>query len=180
MTAAILASEVKMKILILTGASGAGKTTIAKEFALRFPRTLCFYFDSIGVPPETEMIAKYGSGQNWQKQMTVEWLKRLKVEAEKGFDILFEGQSRIEFILDAIQLTEVKNVSVVLVDCNDNERRARLVGARNQPELATDNMMNWAAYLRSEANQSNIQILDTSNQKLSASIATVEQLFAMP
>jgi adenylate kinase family enzyme len=51
-----------MGIVILTGASGSGKTTIAEEISQQCPDVRVFRFDSIGVPSPEERIAGWGSG----------------------------------------------------------------------------------------------------------------------
>ena len=83
---------------------------------------------------------------------------------------------RISFILEAIKRTQIQDYRIVLVDCNDHERRRRLVSGRSQPELASSTMMNWARYLREEARELNFQILDTSNLDLDTSAKAVRQL----
>jgi adenylate kinase family enzyme len=85
-----------MKLIILTGASGAGKTTIAKALAKANSQIGSFSFDSIGVQSTEKMIADYRSGEEWQRQKTIEWLARLGQELKSG-PVLFEGQARISF-----------------------------------------------------------------------------------
>ena len=46
-----------MSLVILTGASGAGKTAIASVVATRYPDIAVIGFDSIGVPSAERMIA---------------------------------------------------------------------------------------------------------------------------
>ena len=53
-----------MAFVVLTGASGSGKTAIAGAIAARYGEQVeVYHFDSIGVPPPDEMILKYGSGE---------------------------------------------------------------------------------------------------------------------
>jgi dephospho-CoA kinase len=60
-----------MPLVILIGASAAGKTTIAKAIEARHgDEADVHYFDRIGVPSVEEMIAEYGSGEAWQRVKT--------------------------------------------------------------------------------------------------------------
>jgi hypothetical protein len=87
-------------LVVLTGASGAGKTTIAIAFAHRFPSIAVHRFDSIGVPPAQTMAARHGSIEGWQRATTHEWLARLRRPSEDG-NVLLEGQMRIAFVEEA-------------------------------------------------------------------------------
>jgi shikimate kinase len=158
-----------MRLIILTGASGAGKTAITKKLSERHSAVQCFFFDSIGVPPVEQMIAEYGSGEGWQRGKTIEWLAKIKAENLSG-PVLFEGQSRISFIQEALKANEIEVAEIVLVDCNDAIRDARLRGPRAQPDLSNPQMMNWARYLREEAQKANLVILDTSNRSIDESV----------
>jgi hypothetical protein len=51
--------------------------------------------------------------------------------------------------------------SVVVIHCAREVRKARLV-ARGQPELATDDMHGWTAYLCGQADALGFPVIDTS------------------
>jgi hypothetical protein len=51
---------------------------------------------------------------------------------------------------------------VVLVECEQAEREARLCGPRAQPELANPKMECWAAYKRGQADALALDIINTS------------------
>jgi len=57
---------------------------------------------------------------------------------------------------------------VVLLDCSPEVRAARLRGPRQQPELATDRMDAWAAYLRGQADALGLDVIDTSELSVEA------------
>ncbi|MBB6483504.1 AAA family ATPase [Rhizobium lusitanum] len=67
-----------MSLIMLTGASGSGKTAIATAIARNHAATFAVYhFDSIGVPSLDVMIRDHGSPEAWQRDKTVEWLVQL-------------------------------------------------------------------------------------------------------
>src|SRR5262245_13951133 len=70
-------------ILVVTGASGVGKTTAIRALESRGVRGVrCHFFDSIGVPSEAEMIRDYGGPEQWQKAKTHWWIDRLAASDE--------------------------------------------------------------------------------------------------
>ena len=152
------------KLLILTGASGAGKTAIVKS--LRQPAAAAgieiFNFDSIGVPSPEEMIRDFGSGENWQRMKIVEWIQRI-ARALPEHSIIFEGQMRISSLLEALMQANLPEAKIVLIDCSDSARAHRLNVLRQQPGLNNERMRTWARYLRREALREGIQVVDTSN-----------------
>jgi len=141
------------RIVVVTGASGAGKTAAVTRLAARsIAGVTCAFFDSVGVPLPEDMPL------DWQEKTTTEWIRRL---AREPADIaVLDGQTRPTFALRAFTEIGVRG-SVVLFDCARDMRKARLV-ARGQPELATDDMHAWAAYLRGQADALGLPVIDTS------------------
>lgn len=150
-------------LLVLTGASGAGKTTLLRELdALKIPGVGCHGFDSVGVPPEEEMIAGWGSAEAWQRATTDAWIERLlRNEAEHEVAVL-DGQMRPSDVRALFERFGVRIGRVVLVDCGHDERNARLCGPRGRPELASPRMDCWAAYLRGQADALGLPVIDSS------------------
>src|ERR1700749_433923 len=88
-----------MPLVILIGASGSGKTTIARAIAQRFAGAGGgFFFDRMGVPSPERMIAACGSGVEWHRAKTIEWMIRLAPLAQGGGKAVFEGQTRFCFL----------------------------------------------------------------------------------
>jgi dephospho-CoA kinase len=129
------------------GASGSGKTAAVRELE-RTGRVNVFHFDSIGVPAEQEMIERWGSGEGWQRAMTIEWVRRIRPELARAPAVL-DGQTRPSFIAEACDLNGVTCCRILLIICSDDVRRARLL-SRGQPEFANAQMMEWARYLVAE------------------------------
>ncbi|NTG20680.1 AAA family ATPase [Agrobacterium rhizogenes] len=158
-----------MPLVILTGASGAGKTTIAEAIDRgHSPEIDVYYKDRIGVPSVQGMVDKFGSVEGWQRAATFEWMARLSPLLAQGRSVLFEGQSRFSFLAEATERAGIESHSCILIDCDDETRTKRLSIDRGQPELASADMMNWASFLRNEASAYGYEILDTS-------ILTLEQ-----
>ena len=122
-------------IFFITGASGAGKTTLVNELREKFkgmPWSF-FHFDSIGVPSIIEMEKEFGKPSRWQEVKTNEWIDKLinKCHEEK---IFFEGQVNLQFIRNAFEQYNFKNYKIILLDCAEKEMGDRLTDMRAQPE----------------------------------------------
>ena len=167
-----------MRLVVLTGASGAGKTTIAKAFAQTHPALAeVHFFDRIGVPSLDEMTAQFGSPEEWQRLKTIEWMKTLADRMQTHPNILFDGQTRSEFVRQGQREAEIGDVRIVLVDCDDATRIHRLTHHRHQPELANERMMNWARVLRNDAEREGEMVLDTSRLSVSDAVDKLRSYF---
>jgi adenylate kinase family enzyme len=165
-----------MALAILIGASGAGKTTLADAFAARHPDVDVLRFDSIGIPSPEVMIAEYGSGEAWQRAMTLRWLRDIAGRLAEVRSILFEGQTRPAFLAEAAAAAGIADYRLILIDCDDATRIRRLGGERGQPELADARMLRWAAWLRAEAQREGHPILDTSAIDVDEAVAAIHAL----
>ena len=154
------------KLFFLVGASGSGKTTAAKELEKQcIPHLKILYFDSIGVPSMEGMEKEHGGPEEWQKAKTNEWVQIIKRDFLPNTHILFDGQTRPSFIEEACYENEVKDFKVILFDCSDSERERRLA-ARGQQNLADENMMNWARFLRRECRDRECLIIDNTTMQI--------------
>lgn len=153
------------KLVVLTGASGSGKTAIVdyirEHFADKYNIQIC-RTDSLPVPSHEEMVRDFGSGENWQRARTFECVGTIASDYIKHHHVIFEGQMRIAFIDEALKKENLTHATILLIDCSDDVRAYRLKELRQQPELFNDQMINWAAYLRNEATQRGLNMIDTS------------------
>lgn len=165
-------------IIFLTGASGAGKTTILNAFNNKFSTSsvACLHFDNIGVPTEQEMIAAYGSGSEWQKAMTYHWIKKLINDYQNKNLLILEGQVNLDFIVSAFEGFNFSQYKIVLAHCENITRHKRLHQDRNQPELINDNMDTWAEFLKKQAIEKQAMILDTTLMNTDEMVSQFEKL----
>lgn len=163
-------------LVVLTGASGSGKTTLALELERTHPKYTVLRFDTIGVPT-AEVMASFGAGHQpggaWQRAMTLQWFERIAPILRSGRSVLFEGQMRIAFIKEALAANGITHAHVVLVECGDYTRDDRLIHLRRQPELANESMRGWSLFLRREAQEAELEILDTGHCTLAESMARI-------
>jgi 23S rRNA U2552 (ribose-2'-O)-methylase RlmE/FtsJ len=164
-------------ILVVTGASGAGKTATVRALDARcIPGVRCFYFDSIGVPTAEVMERDYGGGEQWQASATGEWLMQLSGLPEGIRLAVLDGQTRPSFVFGAAARAAPRVVHVALVDCSSDVRGARLRDQRQQPELADARMDQWAAYLRGQADAFNLVVIDTTSLSVREAADQLEEV----
>jgi len=137
-----------MNILTVIGGSGTGKTFLATRFHEDHPDIRFYRLDTIGVPSHEEMITKYGSGEAWQQAKTSEWIARIARDHAGDHWVLFEGQTRPQFVLDAYAKAGLSTSRIVCLWCNSETMHHRLITLRNQPHLCTPAMANWCNHLR--------------------------------
>jgi hypothetical protein len=107
------------------------------------------------------MINEYGSVEQWQRRRTIEWIGRIKTESLCRAPVILDGQARQAFVDEACAIAGVSHYRIILFDCEDVVREHRLI-ARGHPELANNQMVNWARYLRDEASRRGDPIIDTT------------------
>jgi hypothetical protein len=164
-------------ILVVTGASGAGKTaTVQALDALAVPGVRCFYFDSIGVPTPDVMERDFGGAEQRQAFTTGKWLARLSSLPADVHLAALDGQTRPSFVIDAAARALPRVVHVVLLDCAPHVRTERLRGSRQQSELATAEMDQWAIYLRGQADAIGLPVIDTTLLTVGEAAAQLEEL----
>ena len=153
-------------LMFLTGSSGAGKTTVLQHIKTQLVHRSFVHlsFDSIGIPTREKMIAQAGSLELWQERATHQWTERISNDYKNYQIVILEGQANPDFVSSGCAIHGITNFEIVLLDCDWDTRLRRLVHNRKQPELANTEMRNWSDFLRNQANQKRIKIIDTSTK----------------
>ncbi len=164
-------------LLVVTGASGAGKTTLIRELrAMGIPGVGCYELDSMEIPSPEEMIERWGGTMEWQNVATRYWIERL-LRNDGGHEVaVLDGQVRPSEVRAAFASLGVRVGGVTLVDCDPDERNARLRGPRGQPELISGQMDCWAAYLRGQCDALDLPRIDTSARAAADCVAELAAL----
>lgn len=125
-------------LLVLTGSSCAGKSTLAFAVADRFRDLAVHDFDEVGVPA--------GADRRWRQRTMERWVRRALEYQGHGVDLLLTAQSPLGEILAVPSATLLDGIAVCLVDVADEVRRDRLAardpGRWDAP--AVDAFLGWA------------------------------------
>jgi len=92
-------------------------------------------------------------------------------------NVLLDGQTRPSFITEACEINDVKSYKVILIDCSDGVRKARLQ-ERGQPELADKQMMAWGRYLLRETRKIGGKIINNDNLSIVETAGAIEKIVA--
>lgn len=132
-------------LLVLTGSSCSGKSTLAFAVAGRFDRLAVHDSDESGVPGNPP--------PHWRNHNTEEWIGRALDYEAHGIDLLLTGQAPLGEVLAAPSAPLLNAIAVCLVDVSDVERRRRL-GVRHAGRWSgpdADTFIAWAAWHRGHA-----------------------------
>ena len=161
-----------LAILILTGASGAGKTTLALKLnELAIPGVKGFNCDRVKIESD-----ETSDPPDRQAETLRYWISHLS-QVETGIELaVLDTQIRPHRALEVLSQAAINCAQIVLVDCDPVKRNERLHMDRGQPELANPRMDCWAAYLRGQADALKLSIIDTSNDSIDESLVELELL----
>ena len=155
-------------VLVLTGASGAGKTTLTLKLnELAIPGVQGINCDRVKIETADASDPQPGILRHWISQLSQETSIELAV---------LDTQIRPHRAQEVLNEAGVVHTQIVLVDCDPIKRNERLCRERSQPELAHAQMDCWAAYLRGQADALNLSIIDTSEDSIDTSLKMLEAI----
>src|SRR5687767_7841924 len=126
-------------ILVLTGASGAGKTTLTLKLnELAIPGVKGINCDCVRIE-----VDETADSSDQQADILRYWISHLS-RPETGIELaVLDTQIRPLRALEVLNQAAIEYAQIVLVDCDPVKRNERLVMERGQPELANPQMDNW-------------------------------------
>ncbi len=143
-------------ILVLTGASGAGKTTLIEKLNERAIPGV------VGINCDRVKSALPEGVSDGQPEVLRYWITKLAEDPNVELAVL-DTQIRPHAARETLDKIGVKHSQVVLVNCDHPIRHHRLINERSQPELANPQMDCWAAYMRGQADALGLAIIHTDD-----------------
>ena len=159
-------------ILVLTGASGAGKTTLIEKLN----KLAITGVEGINCDRVTVDLPETADSSDRQAGVLRFWITRLSDENPKIELAVLDTQIRPHVALEVLEKAGVAHSQIVLVDCEPTIRNERLVSDRKQPKLANPQMDCWAAYLRGQADALGLSIIHTGNASSDESFKQLDSI----
>lgn len=164
------------RLVVLLGASGSGKTTIAGLLASKCPGLIVEHFDSAGVSSQaTSGSSDPDSPANRQRRALNALIGKIAKEVLPRKPALLAVQARPSFISAACEASGVREYKIVLLDCSSEECQARLK-LRDQEKPLAESMHDWPAFLKSACEESpQCTIINNTNLSVDTCLARVEE-----
>src|SRR5713101_2643512 len=128
-------------LLLVTGASGSGKSACLPGLRQVLPDIEWHDFDEVGVPASCT--------SEWCQRTTEHWLAEAIRHEQRRLSMSVVGGAILGEVLACPSAPEVKSIHVALLDCHDWTRIDRL--RKRGTHGATQDMLNWAAWQRMHA-----------------------------
>jgi gluconate kinase len=136
-------------ILMLNGASGAGKTTVAEPLAASL--------QAGWIHPD----GLWGWGLTTDQRAGIfQAIEFAKTHREAQL-VLIDCQFEHQFMADALEHCQITGKQILL-HCSDEARRKRLFQRPGWPKDQLETMISWANYLLDEAKTNKVDVVDTT------------------
>lgn len=127
-------------MIVIAGASGAGKSAALPALTELLPSVSWHEFDSVGVPADADT--------SWRQRTLEAWVRRALELETQGTTFGLCGQVAYGELLACPSAPRLRGLSFCLLDCDDVVRIKRLRAAGRAVDQDT---LNWAAWLRVHA-----------------------------
>ncbi len=123
------------KIFFITGSSGIGKTTLARNLKnLLSDQYKVYDFDERGVPPDADLL--------WRKKTTLGWLETAEENRKEGIGTIVVGLSQPDEVTELNSAYRLP-IRFVLLDASDKEIEKRLYAYRFSTPHRIANLMKY-------------------------------------
>ncbi len=121
-------------LLLVTGASGSGKSTMLAALGDRFPaeRVTCAEFDSVGVPA--------GADTAWRHDAIERWIQHTVGEQLQGRHMILFGQVPVGELLAAPSAVRLDGIAACLLHCSPATRCERLIARGKHEDELSDHL----------------------------------------
>ena len=123
-------------LYLVTGASGAGKSTVLDPLRTLAPEIAVHDYDVVGVPTEPN--------KRWRQRTNELWVQQALRFQKRGQDLILFGQTPLGELLATPSATRLEGIAACLLDCEESVRKKRL------PILGEHHLV-WAEWLRQHA-----------------------------
>lgn len=139
-------------LFFIFGASGSGKSAGVKPLQKRLPELAIYDFDAIFSTSNANDFGDWRiQPQKWRQQVTEYWLKQALANQAKQIDMVVCGGAVPGEVLACPSYPKVEKTFFCLLDCYDVDRIDRIRGRGFGTEVASQDSLSWAAWLRMHA-----------------------------
>ncbi len=123
-------------LYLVTGASGAGKSTVLDPLRVLVPDQAMHDYDVVGLPTEPN--------KRWRQRTNELWVQQALRYQKRGQDLILFGQTPLGELLATPSSTRLDGIAACLLDCEETVRRERL-------PILGEHHLQWAHWLRHHA-----------------------------